>query len=75
MKRKQSLFLLTIISIILLISCTGTIKPPVCTPIFLEDFETGDFTNKNWVLEGHEDPIVQNQEVYKGNYSAEMGNI
>lgn len=75
MKRKQSLLLLTIISFALLISCTKTIKPPDCTPIFFEDFETGDFTDNDWVLEGEEDPIVQNHEVYKGNYSVEMGNI
>ncbi len=74
-KRKQSIFPLAIICLVLLISCTGILKPPDCIPIFLEDFESGNFDQHNWYLEGHVEPIVQNQVVYLGNYSAEMGNI
>jgi hypothetical protein len=75
MRKNKSIYILAIISCILLISCIETPGPQDCVPIFFEDFETGDFNNNDWVLEGHEDPIVQNQEVYKGDYSAEMGNI
>ncbi|MFO7881489.1 MAG: hypothetical protein R6U52_02990 [Kosmotogaceae bacterium] len=75
MKRNQSIFLLIISSFILLISCTGTIKPPECIPIFFEDFESGDFDQHDWVLNGNEHPEIQNQIVYHGNYSAKAGNI
>lgn len=75
MKRKQVIFPLTIICLVLLISCTGTLKPQECTPIFFEDFESGSFNQHNWVLEGHEEPIVQNQIVYQDSYSAEMCNL
>lgn len=39
-----------------------------------EDFETGDFTNNEWIMSGT-DWVADNTEVYSGSYSSRSGSI
>lgn len=43
--------------------------------LVLEDFETGDFTAFDWVMDGHKPWTITNNEPYEGTYAAVSGAI
>lgn len=48
---------------------------PVLTGLIVEDFETGDFSEFDWITAGEADWYVTQDESYEGNYAARSGNI
>ena len=50
-------------------------KDPWLETAIIEDFEQGDLTNFNWILEGDSNWYVDNSQFFEGNYSIKAGEI